>query len=160
MKKIIDLHTHSTASDGTATPSEIIDLAVDKGLSAVALTDHDTVAGVEVALRASEGTGLELVPGVEISTVIESREVHLLGYFIDPESSRMQEAFAVLRSSRLERARTLARDGEAKRTPVAGYCGWSSSGSPALLSGVGDRYPGGMDFCPGKRRLPGCASLQ
>ena len=98
---------HSTASDGVYPPDDLVRMALDRRLSAMSITDHDTVAAVEVALRASEGTSLELIPGVEISTVIESREVHLLGYYIDPESSRMQEAFAVLRASRLERAKKI-----------------------------------------------------
>jgi len=73
----------------------------------MSITDHDTVAGIGVALRASQGTSLELIPGVEIGIVMGSREVHLLGYYVDAKSSRLRETLAVLRASRLERAKEI-----------------------------------------------------
>ena len=79
-------------------------MALDRHLSAIAVTDHDAVMGVDIALNASEGTGLEVVPGVEIGTLIDSREVHLLGYFVATDSQRLREALAFLRRARLERA--------------------------------------------------------
>jgi predicted metal-dependent phosphoesterase TrpH len=82
-------------------------MALDRHLSALSITDHDTVAGVGDALSASQGTSLVVIPGVEIGSVIESREVHLLGYYIDPESSRLRETIAVFRASRLERAKKI-----------------------------------------------------
>ncbi len=97
----IDLHVHSTCSDGTFTPEQIVDLAVDKGLAAFALTDHDTVAGVGRALTAARGKSLTVIPGVELSceyTVTPSRkkEIHILGYQLDHENKvlieRLQEA--------------------------------------------------------------------
>lgn len=97
----IDLHVHSTCSDGTFTPEQIVDLAVDKGLAAFALTDHDTVAGVGRALTAAREKSLTVIPGVELSceyTVTPSRkkEIHILGYQLDHENKvlikRLQEA--------------------------------------------------------------------
>lgn len=81
-----DLHTHSTASDGALTPSQVVACARAARLAAVALTDHDTLAGLAEARAAAEGTGVELVPGVEISTAFAGRELHLLGYFVRPHA--------------------------------------------------------------------------
>ena len=82
-------------------------MALDRRLSVISVTDHDTVAGVDVAISASRGTALEVVPGVEIGTVIESQEVHLLGYFIATDSRRLRESLALLRNARIERAREI-----------------------------------------------------
>lgn len=80
---MIDLHTHSTESDGTLTPQELMQLAADTGLSAIALTDHDTVSGLRKAAPAAEALGLELVPGIELSTDYNGTEVHILGFYVD-----------------------------------------------------------------------------
>lgn len=80
--KICDLHTHSSYSDGTYTPSELIAEAKKIGLSAIALTDHNTVAGLDEFLAAAEGTGVEAVPGIELSTEWGGRELHILGLYI------------------------------------------------------------------------------
>src|SRR4051812_24579280 len=77
-----DLHVHTTFSDGTYTPAQVVDLARRSGLAAVAITDHDTTAGVGPALAAAAGTGVEVVPGVEITAEHRERELHLLAYFV------------------------------------------------------------------------------
>ncbi len=79
----IDLHVHSTKSDGSCTPSELVSNAISKGLSAFALTDHDTIAGIEEAIEAAKGLPLEVIPGIEFSTEYEGRDIHMLGLFID-----------------------------------------------------------------------------
>lgn len=79
----IDLHNHSTASDGTDSPREIIEKARTLGLAAAAITDHDTVAGVEEALLAGKELGVEVVPGIEVSSNYRDNNVHILGYYID-----------------------------------------------------------------------------
>ncbi|TCS94687.1 PHP domain-containing protein [Hazenella coriacea] len=79
----VDLHTHTTASDGLLSPTAIVHLAKEKGLRAVAISDHDTVTGIEEAQAAGEELGVEVVPGVEISSLWKDREIHMLGYFID-----------------------------------------------------------------------------
>lgn len=84
MEKLCDLHTHSTYSDGTLTPAQLIALAQEKGLCAIALTDHNTVAGLPAFVAAAEGSGVEAVPGVEFSTEYEGTELHILGLFIQP----------------------------------------------------------------------------
>ena len=83
--KLCDLHTHSTCSDGTLTPTELVKLALEKNLAAVALTDHNTVAGLPEFLEAARGTKLEAVPGIELSVDYGDIELHILGLFVKPE---------------------------------------------------------------------------
>ncbi len=100
---MIDLHTHSTASDGTLTPVQLVEYAHAKGLIAIALTDHDTVAGISAAVAAASRIGgIELIPGIELS--VESRgETHVLGYFIDTSSRKLTCALEDIRRVRVER---------------------------------------------------------
>ena len=84
MERICDLHTHSTCSDGTVSPSELIALAEECGVAAVALCDHNTVAGLPEFLAAAEGSGIEAVPGVEFSTDYGQTELHILALFLQP----------------------------------------------------------------------------
>ncbi len=86
----IDLHVHTTASDGSLTPAEVTALAAEKGLSAIAVTDHDTVSGIEEAMEAGRRYNVEIVPGIEISTKLHVA-VHILGYYLQPESPSLQE---------------------------------------------------------------------
>lgn len=86
MQRTCDLHTHSVFSDGTFTPAELIDAAIESGLSALALTDHNTVSGLEYFLFAAEGKLLDIVPGVEFTTADNGTELHILGLFIRPDS--------------------------------------------------------------------------
>lgn len=81
--KLIDLHVHSTASDGSFTPEEVTALASEAGLTAIALTDHDTVSGVGEALASAGDSPLEVVPGVELSCLYKEKEIHILGLYID-----------------------------------------------------------------------------
>ena len=83
--KLCDLHTHSTCSDGTLAPTELVKLALEKNLAAVALTDHNTVAGLPEFLEAARGTELEAVPGIEFSVDYGDIELHILGLFVKPE---------------------------------------------------------------------------
>lgn len=83
--KYCDLHTHSVYSDGTFTPEELISAAKQAGLAAVALTDHNTVAGLPSFLAAAQGSGVEAVPGVEFSTDYGEKELHILALFVRPE---------------------------------------------------------------------------
>ena len=85
----IDLHVHTTASDGTLTPSEAVAEAARLGLRAVAITDHDTQAGAAEALEAGARFGIEVVPGAELSVDWHGMGVHILGYFMDPSSGAM-----------------------------------------------------------------------
>ena len=86
----VDLHIHTTASDGTLTPAEVVDLAKSLGLEAIAITDHDTAAGAGPGVAAGLAAGLEVIPGIEVSVDFRGREIHILGYFIDPEDPALQ----------------------------------------------------------------------
>ncbi|MEV6878192.1 PHP domain-containing protein [Amycolatopsis sp. NPDC051128] len=96
----IDLHAHSTASDGTTPPSDLPRLAAEAGLTVLALTDHDTFAGLAAASAASD---IELVPGVEISCRLDDAEVHLLGYFADPGNAPLATELELIRTDRERR---------------------------------------------------------
>lgn len=94
----IDLHVHSSASDGTLTPSQVVQLAVSQKLEAIALTDHDTADGIPEAMDAARRAGLELIPGIELSCEYHGKEIHILGLFIHPD----EPAFAAEIRSLLE----------------------------------------------------------
>ncbi len=104
MSGLIDLHTHSSMSDGTDTPEQLVRAAAAVGLAAVALTDHDSTAGWRQAGLAASGTGLTVIPGMELSTSHDSRSVHLLAYLIDPEDPGIVAETARIRQSRVHRA--------------------------------------------------------
>jgi predicted metal-dependent phosphoesterase TrpH len=96
-----DLHTHTTASDGTCSPAENIRRAVEKGLCAIAITDHDTINGVEEAIQeAQKYEDFECIPGIEISTLYEGQDIHVLGYFIDYQDKKFQSTLEELSSVR------------------------------------------------------------
>ncbi|HIU75974.1 MAG TPA: PHP domain-containing protein [Candidatus Pelethocola excrementipullorum] len=90
MEAFIDLHVHSNCSDGTYAPEELVDYALEKNLKAIALTDHDTTEGIPRAQEAAKGTGLELIPGIELSTEYNRKDIHILGLGIDIENVHFQ----------------------------------------------------------------------
>ncbi len=98
----IDLHTHSNCSDGSMTPSELVAHAAEKGIKAIALSDHDTVAGIDEALKAGKRYGVEVVPAIEFS-VKSSTEVHILGFYIDHKSPALKEALENIYKARHQR---------------------------------------------------------
>jgi hypothetical protein len=98
-----DLHTHTTASDGTFAPEHNVRLASEAGLAAIAITDHDTVAGIDEAITAGERFGVEVVPGVEISTVAEGQDIHVLGYYMDYRDKEFLNRLEQLRETRNKR---------------------------------------------------------
>ena len=104
MPGAIDLHTHSAVSDGTETPTQLIRAAVAAGLGTVALTDHDSTAGWQEAFTAAEGTGLTVIPGMELSTNYGPASVHMLAYLFDPLNADVVAETARIRDGRLHRA--------------------------------------------------------
>ncbi len=98
-----DLHVHTTVSDGSYSPAQIVDLGRRSGLSALAITDHDTLDGIEPARRAAARSSLEIIAGVEISSEHEGRELHLLGYFFDVDNPSLRTALAHLQEQRTQR---------------------------------------------------------
>ena len=87
----IDMHVHTTASDGTMSPKHVVSLAAMQGLKAIAITDHDTMAGIEEAGEAGELMGITIIPGIEISADYQGKEVHVLGYFLDEKAPALKE---------------------------------------------------------------------
>ena len=100
---MIDLHMHSCCSDGTLTPEELVKAALAMGLEAAALTDHDTVSGVERFLAAAAGTPLHAVSGVELASMLFNKDIHIVGLFIDPHNPALLSALEQLRVWREER---------------------------------------------------------
>ena len=139
MEDTIDLHTHSSASDGSDTPSELVRKAEEAGLAAVALCDHDTVSGIQEFLEASGKT--ETVPGIEISTRLFKKEIHIIGLFVDPRSPALLEPLAYLRRTRIERNRKiLERLGnggfEVTENDVAEFAQGESIGRPHIAKAL------------------------
>ena len=105
----LDLHTHSVYSDGSLTPEEIINVATDLGLSAIAITDHDNVLAYDIAKEHAKKRAIELgkpavevIPGIEINTMLEKQEVHILGYYMNSTSKEMQELIVHQQHARIE----------------------------------------------------------
>ncbi len=127
---MIDLHAHTTASDGRSTPRELVDRARAVGITTLAVTDHDTMAAVAetAAIAASEGLGF--VPGIEITSVSRGKDAHVLGYFLSPEAPGLSELITDQRRRRVERAREIGRRLEQMGAPID---------VDALLASAGER---------------------
>lgn len=117
--KRVDLHTHSTASDGELSPEELVRLALERGLSVIALTDHDTCAGLDAALAAARGTTLRVIPGVELSADVPQGEVHVLGYLMDWHDSHFDEMLGKFREGRYGRAQKMVEKLSALGAPIS-----------------------------------------
>ena len=104
----VDFHTHSTRSDGTMTPAELVQHAKNVGLSAFALTDHDSVDGIEEAQNEAEKIGVEFIPGIEFSAA-EDTEIHIIGLYIDPRNEKLLKTINKLKGSRKRRMEDICR---------------------------------------------------
>jgi predicted metal-dependent phosphoesterase TrpH len=107
MKKKTDLHSHTIHSDGFYTPTQLVKLAYEAGIEVLGITDHDSTNGIEEAVNAAAGFGIEIIPGVEISTDLRNSEVHILGYFIDPNNSELEHYLGFFREERYKRAKRI-----------------------------------------------------
>lgn len=103
----VDLHIHSTASDGVLSPSEVVRLALEQGLSTIALTDHDALSGIPEAQAAALGTGLEVIPGVEVNSEGSWGDLHFLGFYVHVGSPLLNERLQAMREARIGRARQM-----------------------------------------------------
>ena len=103
----VDLHVHSNASDGTLSPTQVVELAAAAGLDAMALTDHDTVDGVPEAMAAAEKSGIRIIPGIELSSIYEGKEIHILGLFVNPAAPALTDMLKSFRRIRDERNLTV-----------------------------------------------------
>ncbi len=128
-----ELHCHSTASDGTYPPAQVVAMAAARGVRALALTDHDTTDGIPEAAHAAARHGLILIPGVELTCSVASGEVHLLGYFVRTGDARFQETLAEFRGGREERGRRMVAQLNAIGIPIT----WERVREIAGTAGVG-----------------------
>lgn len=104
----VDLHMHTTESDGRLTPAELVDLAASRDLRIIAVTDHDTTEGLEEAYEAlKKHPQMTIIPGIELSTDIPGSEVHILGYFLDYHDPKFQEVLREFRAARYDRGRRM-----------------------------------------------------
>lgn len=125
---MVDLHVHSTASDGTYTPSELVEYAALKGLSAFALTDHDTISGLDQAIQTAESYNIEVIPGIEFSTEYNGKDIHIVGLAID-----YQNPFFVEKLERFIDSRDLRNE---KMCQLL-----TEHGMPITLSQLNERFP-------------------
>lgn len=135
----LDLHMHTDCSDGDLSPAELVAAAVEARLDVISITDHDTAAGVSAAVSAAQGTTLRVIPGVELSSTHEGRELHILGYGMDPDSPAILEHGASARRKRVARMEAmlerLAREGvevEMAAVRAAAGAGAAMMGRPHL----------------------------
>lgn len=109
-KGLVDLHNHTTVSDGLLTPSELVRYAKLKGLKAIAITDHDNTDGIDEAVKAGEEIGIYVIPGIELNTQRYKKEIHLLGYYINKDLGWFQEILSKIRDERDHRAEKMVRN--------------------------------------------------
>jgi 3',5'-nucleoside bisphosphate phosphatase len=115
---VIDLHMHTTASDGTSTPESLVEKAWQVGIRTMSVTDHDTMASVGPATAAAAAHGMTVVPGIEITSVHDGRDVHVLAYFLSPDAPGLQELLTTQRRNRVERAKEIANRLAALGAPI------------------------------------------
>lgn len=142
---LIDLHIHSTASDGCQAPAALIRMAEELHLAVVALTDHDTVAGIDEFLAAAANSPVTAVPGVEISTTFDNREVHIVGLFIDHHSAQLNVFLDEVRTRRHERneriiAKLQGRGYGITLDDAAAIAGGDVVGRPHIAKVLFDKY--------------------
>ncbi len=129
---IHDLHSHSSVSDGTLLPAQLVDMAVAQAVDVLALTDHDTVAGISQARAAAQGRDLRIIPGVEISVSWDQRTIHVLGLNVDVDNQTLLQGLQTLLEYRHWRAREIGRRLEKKGIPGA-FAGASALADGALV---------------------------
>ena len=120
LQKLADLHIHTYYSDGTSSPQEVVQDALAAGLSCIAITDHDVLDGVKPTQQAAQGRGLEVVSGIELSSEIGGKDIHILGYFIDCQKGPLVDQLGAIQEARIERIKKMiAKLGEMKIGPIA-----------------------------------------
>ncbi len=103
----VDLHLHTTFSDGNLTPDKLIQLALKNNLNVISITDHDCTDAIDEAILAASDSNLTIIPGIELNTDTDDGEIHILGYFIDYQNKELQKLLAECRNSRVERAKMI-----------------------------------------------------
>lgn len=133
MADLVDLHAHTHFSDGVLSPTELVREAKESGLAGLAVTDHDTLGGVQEAQAAGRQYGLTIVPGVELSVSTGEEEVHVLGYFVSPDDGQLAAVLEEMRAGRRRRARQIVERLEELNVPVS----WESIQAGAERESVG-----------------------
>jgi len=138
-----DLHTHTIHSDGTLTSVELIKRAKSVGLSAIGITDHDSVNGIDEAIAAGKGDDIVVVPGIEMSTCLNEKEIHILGYFVNHHDQQLLESLEILRHERYKRAERIVKKLNSMNIPlkieaVLDHAGNGSIGRPHIASAMVD----------------------
>jgi 3',5'-nucleoside bisphosphate phosphatase len=133
---MLELHCHTTYSDGTLTPTALVEAAIAAGVTALAITDHDSIGGWEEAQAAAAGRGLEIVPGLELSTTENGRSLHLLGFYPDPQT--LQPALASLQADRQRRAAAMVEKLRRMGYPIEmpALCAHSAPGRPHIAQAL------------------------
>lgn len=132
--KNVDLHCHSTASDGALPPGQVVRRAAERGVELLALTDHDQVSGLEEAREAAQGAGIEFINGVEVSVSWRGATVHVVGLGIDPWRPALNEGLKRVRSGRIERAREMGRQLEQIGIPGGFDAAMALTDNPEMVS--------------------------
>lgn len=101
--KFADLHVHTSCSDGTYTPGQLVREGIARGISALAIVDHDTTEAIAEASAEAQGTDLEIIPGIELTAQYENQEIHILGYFLDYRNKKLLEKLKLMQLNRIER---------------------------------------------------------
>ncbi len=114
----VDLHCHTTASDGACTPCELVRRVAQAGLTAVGITDHDTVGGIDEAMEEGGKLGITVIPGIELSATLRGADVHILGYFVDHHDATLEEYLVFLRTERVRRAERIVEKLQALQIPL------------------------------------------
>lgn len=167
MKDRADLHIHTIASDGTYTPSQVVEAAHNIGLGAIAITDHDTVDGIDEALAAGQELGVEVIPGIEISTIYGSGDVeaHILGYFIDHKNPGLLDRLQVLKNARQDRAKIMVELLNKAGVPVSldrvmEIARGGAVGRPHVAKAIREiGAASSMDAAFGRFLVPGCPAF-
>lgn len=136
-----DLHIHTTYSDGALSGREVVVRAREAGLSIISVTDHDHTGGLQEAIAAGLELGVEVIPGVELSATLRDIDVHILGYFIDPENSRLLDYLSHFRTERVRRAERIVEKLNSLNLPlpidaVLGKAGDGSVGRPHIANAM------------------------
>jgi 3',5'-nucleoside bisphosphate phosphatase len=137
----VDLHLHTTYSDGAHTAEEVVALARRAGLSALSITDHDNVGAIDDAIVAGRRWGVDIIPGVELSTTVDEQDIHILGYFVDHHHPMLQEYLALFRAERLKRAERIVEKLRRIQVPldlesVLRQAGTASVGRPHIANAL------------------------
>jgi predicted metal-dependent phosphoesterase TrpH len=140
----VDLHLHTTASDGALRPQQLVEAAASLGIAVIAVTDHDTTDGVREAQRAARSLPIEVIPGIEMSAGLGDQEIHILGYFLEPDHGALQTALCRLQEGRVGRARGMVARLAALGCPldwdrVAAIARGASVGRPHIAKALVER---------------------